>query len=75
MDLYEDGEIDQAGKGSVVGPIISTCESKWYTKDGLKDEADLTGLNYEDVGYLPGKIVWLLDLLILRINLVLHYSS
>ena len=56
MDLYDNGAIDETGKGTVEGDVVKTCESKWYTADGLKDEKDLTSLSYDDVGYLPGRL-------------------
>ena len=55
LELYADGNIDEAGKGTVVGNKLNTCETKWISKKGMFDsETDLKGSTYDDVQLLPG---------------------
>ena len=56
LNLYADGSIDDAGKGTVEGDILSTCSTKWIAKNPIGSDSELKGLTYDDIKFLPGKL-------------------
>ena len=62
MDLYESGNIDSSGKGTVNGEKVKTCTSEWIKK-GVKNpsESDLKGSVVDDFDLAPGNLFELID--------------